>query len=208
MLKFGLAISLTLAINLLSFAQGVHFRSVGGGCEGCEAVFEHSNEVLASTDTLPLFEETSPKIKISGTVLHKDGITPAEGVLLYVYHTNREGIYPKSGNETGLDKRHGYIRGWIKTDQNGRYEFYTFKPGTYPSRSGPAHIHLTILEPNGKYYWVESYYFSGDPLMTDQEMNPKSPRGGSKGVLNLSQGKNILTGTRDIILGKNISGYE
>lgn len=181
---------------------------VGGPCEGCEAVLEYGDRILNAVDTLPDFDEPGPKVKISGTIYESDGTTPAEGVILYVYHTDQEGRYATRGDETGWGKRHGYIRGWMKTGKNGRYTFYTLKPGVYPNRSAPAHIHPTILEPNGKYYWLGSYHFAGDPLLTEAEMDPEAPRGGSSGLLELEKEGELLVGTRDFVLGRNIPDYE
>ncbi|MCG3157007.1 MAG: hypothetical protein DKINENOH_03638 [bacterium] len=183
-------------------------RLVGGRCEGCEAVFEYGERALAAVDTLPDFHEAAVKIKVTGTVFQKDGKSPAEGVVLYIYHTDQHGIYATKGNATGWGKRHGYLRGWVKTSRDGRYAFYTFLPGTYPDRSSPAHIHLTVLEPNGKYYWLESYYFEGDSLLTTRELAPKSPRGGNSGLLSLKREGSLLVGERNIVLGRNIPNYE
>lgn len=70
-------------------------RIVGGGCEGCEALHEYEDKKLTSTDTLPEFENNEPQLKITGTVYKKGGKKPAEGVIFYIYHTNRNGIYEK-----------------------------------------------------------------------------------------------------------------
>jgi len=199
---------LLITVAGFSCAQQKKPKLVGGPCEGCEAILEYGDRKLSHTDTLPLYYESSTHLKLTGTVYEQDGKTPAKGVILYVYHTNSDGIYPTRGDEKGWGRRHGYIRGWVKTDSNGKYEFYTFKPGSYPSRSEPAHVHLTILEPNGKYYWIGSYLFQDDPLLTDHELNPQKPRGGSGGVLKLSKQQNMLIGERNIILGKNVEGYE
>jgi len=183
-------------------------KLVGGPCEGCEAIFEYPTSQFSSIDSLPDFNDDGPRIKISGTVYKTGGIEPACGVILYVYHTNQEGVYPTTGNETGWAKRHGYIRGWIQTDKEGKYTFYTLKPGTYPSRSSAAHIHITILEPNGKYYWLGSYLFAGDPLLTDKQLNNESPRGGSNGIIAFEQEGDLMVGVRNIELGKNVPNYE
>ena len=179
-----------------------------GTCEGCEAVFEFGDKVLTSVDTLPDFNDNGLKIKITGTVYQNDGKTPARNTILYVYHTNQNGIYENKFNATNWERRHGYIRGWIKTDDKGKYTFYTLKPGIYPERTTPAHIHITILEPDCKYYWLGSYHFKGDSLLTDKEINPQNPRGGSPGLLALKKEGDIWVGTRDIILGKNVPGYK
>lgn len=180
----------------------------GGPCEGCEAILEFGDQELNSIDTLPAFHKEGLKINIKGTIYHKDGTTPAENVILYFYHTNQEGIYAYKGEAKGWAKQHGYNRGWVKTNENGQYAFYTIKPAPYPNRSGPAHIHYTILEPNGKYYWLESCHFEGDSLLTNKEINPDKPRGGYSGLLRLKKEEGLWVGTRDIILGENIPDYD
>ena len=184
-----------------------NFRLMGT-CEGCEAVFEYGDRELTSIDTLPDFDDEGLKIKISGTIYENDGKTPAKDVILYIYHTNRHGIYATKGDETGWAKRHGYIRGWIKTGPDGQYSFFTRKPGVYPGGTEPAHIHPIILEPDGKYYWITDYYFAGDSLLMEREINPAMPRGGNSGYLTLTREGYIWVGKRDIILGKNIPGYK
>ncbi len=179
---------------------------IGGPCEGCEAVLEHRGMVLNAVDTLPGFEEAGTQIKLSGTVYQKDGKTPAGDIILYFYQTNQEGIYQPGPEATGWERQHGYIRGWLKTDENGSYTLYTLRPAPYPSRSEPAHIHVIVLEPDGRYYWIEGYHFEGDPLLTDKELDPDSPRGG-KGLVSLTPKNGLLVGERDIFLGRNIEDY-
>lgn len=200
-----LALALTSCVNSQDQSTA---KLVGGPCEGCEAIFEYGDKNLTAVDTLPDFFDEGQKIKVTGTIYKADGKTPAKDVILYVYHTNQKGIYATKGNETGWAKRHGYIRGWIKTGPDGRYTFYTLQPGIYPDRSSPAHIHPTILEPNGKYYWLESYLFEGDSLLSEKDLHPVSPRAGGHAVLSLRKEGDIWVGTRDIILGKNVPGYE
>ena len=202
MKKTGLILAVALTVYSCGYSQQ---RLVGGPCEGCEAVFEYGDRSLAPVDTLPGFQSYEPKIRVTGTIYQPDGKTPATGVILYVYHTNREGEYPTRGGETGWARRHGYIRGWMQTGDDGKYTFYTFKPGSYGSN--PAHIHPVILEPNGKYYWIGEYLFAGDPHLDKGDYPRKDPRGGLTGVLNLREQDGILVGGRDIILGKNIPNY-
>jgi protocatechuate 3,4-dioxygenase, beta subunit len=183
-------------------------RLVGGHCEGCESVFEYGDKELSSVDTLPDFNENGPKLKVTGRIFKADGMTPAKDVLLYIYHTDQNGIYPKKGDETGWAKRHGYLRGWIKTDEDGNYSFFTLRPASYPNGSAPAHIHGIILEPNGKYYWIEDYFFDDDLLLNKNEISNGSTRGGNSGILSLRKEGEIWIGKRDIVLGKNIPNYE
>ncbi|MEJ2595173.1 MAG: intradiol ring-cleavage dioxygenase [bacterium] len=199
---------LLIFIEYFALAQvKVEPRLVGGACEGCEAILEFNDRWPDAVDTLPDFSKSGQKIKITGTVFRQDGIIPAADVILYIYHTDQTGVYPTTGEEKGWARRHGYLRGWVKTDQNGHYAFYTLKPGEYPNHNEPAHIHLTVMEPDGKYYWLESYHFAGDDLLTDKEINPENPRGGSTGLVTLEKRGDIWVGSRDVVLGKNIPGY-
>jgi protocatechuate 3,4-dioxygenase beta subunit len=179
---------------------------VGGPCEGCEAIFEYGDKKLSPTDTLPGFSENESKLKITGTLFKIDGKTPAADVILYIYHTNRDGIYPVRGDESGWARRHGYIRGWIKTGSDGKYTFYTFRPASYPDRSEPQHIHVTVKEPGKNEYYLDSYFFDDDPLLTDNHRKTAN-RGGS-GIVQIESGDEISYIHRDIILGLNIPDYK
>ncbi|MBB6326459.1 protocatechuate 3,4-dioxygenase beta subunit [Algoriphagus iocasae] len=182
-------------------------KIVGGPCEGCEAIFEYGKKRLTAIDTLPLFLETEPKLKITGQVFQNDGKSPAYEVLIYIYHTNRQGVYQTKGEEKGWAKRHGFIRGWVKTDGEGKYTFYTFRPAAYPSRDEPEHIHITVKEPGKSEYYLDEFVFSDDPLLTDERKINLENRGGT-GIVKPTLENGILTIRRDLILGKNIPGYE
>ena len=169
-----LILGVLLGIFLLSYLKTpLVGQVVGGRCEGCEAILEYGDRKLSSTDTLPEFAAHQDKMLIRGTVFQKDGRTPAEGVIIYAYHTNKKGIYPTKGDERGWARRHGYLRGWVKTDSKGRYSFYTFKPASYPSRTEPAHVHLIVKEPDKNEYWIDSIEFEDDPLLTTNKRNQK-----------------------------------
>jgi protocatechuate 3,4-dioxygenase, beta subunit len=180
---------------------------VGGGCEGCEAIYEYRDKKLAPIDTLPEFENNNPQLKITGTVFKNDGKTPADNVIIYIYHTNRKGIYETKGGETAWAKRHGFIRGWVKTGKDGKYTFYTFRPAAYPNGSEPEHIHITVKEPYINEYYLDDYLFDDDTLLTQIKRNVLFNRGGS-GIAKPISKSGMLTIERNIILGKNIPNYE
>jgi protocatechuate 3,4-dioxygenase, beta subunit len=187
--------------------QRTNDRFVGGTCEGCEAALEFGKQTLNAIDTLPDFNTNGPKILLTGTVFREDGKTPASDVILYIYHTNQEGIYPTKGGEKNWAKRHGYIRGWIKTKADGKYSFYTLRPGAYPGRDAPEHVHIIIKEPGLSPYYVDDFLFEDDPILTKAHRSQLRKRGGN-GVIRLSDKKNgFQTGTRDIVLGLNIPDY-
>jgi protocatechuate 3,4-dioxygenase beta subunit len=197
-----------LAIIFLLFIGEINSQIlVGGPCEGCEAIFEYGSKALSEVDTMPGFNSNGSRLKLTGKIYKNDGKTPAGDVILYIYHTNQKGIYEKRGDETGWGGRHGYMRGWIKTDSEGRYTFYTIRPGSYPNSKEPAHIHGIILELNGYYYWIDEWQFKDDPLLEINKEREDKARGGS-GITELKKEGNILVAERDIILGKNIPGYK
>lgn len=182
-------------------------QPIGDACEGCSAIYACPVPFasLHWIDTLPDFSEKGPKLLISGTVYQRNGKTPAPDVVLYVYHTNQQGKYTNRFEEAGDAGRHGYIKGWIKTNKNGQYKFYTLKPGHYPGRSAPAHVHLIVKEPDKNEYWVDDVLFDDDPLLTATELARLQERGG-KGLVQLKKEEMLLC-TRDIFLGKNVPGY-
>lgn len=185
-------------------------QRVGGSCEGCEAIHESpvAFEKLPNVITLPDYNEKGPKIEVSGVVYQQDGKTPAKDVVIYVYHTDQTGHYSAKTNAAGWGKRHGYIRGWMKTNEKGEYTFYTLRPAAYPGRKDPAHIHVSIKEPGKNEYWIDAYLFDNDPLLTVEERKRLEDRGGS-GILsiNADKAKNIGRSKRDIYLGKNVPNY-
>ena len=184
-------------------------KKVGGGCEGCEAIYESPVpfEKLTNVDTLPDFNDAGPKIEISGIVYQKDGKTPGKDVVIYIYHTNQKGIYPTKGDEKGWARRNGYIRGWAKTDKNGFYQFYTLRPAHYPEGNAMEHIHITIKEPDKNEYWISEYLFDDDPLLTQAKRKMYEYRGGNGIIKLIPQSNGIAHGTRNIILGLNIPDY-
>jgi len=184
-------------------------KAVGGPCQDCEATLDYKllNWNLKSIDSLPGYVDYSPKLKISGTVYHSDGKTPAENVILYIYHTNRDSIYEPSQNPIGWEKRHGQYRGWLKTDTKGHYTFYPFRPTPYPQAQESEHIHMYVKEEDKIPYYIDTYIFQDDPTLKQEDIQSQRNRGGS-GLIHLTAQNGILVGQRDIILGLNIPNYD
>ena len=69
---------------------------VGGSCEGCEAIHESPIpfDSLKNLCWLPDWNDKGKKLAINGVVYKPDG-TPAPNVIIYVYHTDQTGVYPK-----------------------------------------------------------------------------------------------------------------
>jgi protocatechuate 3,4-dioxygenase beta subunit len=200
---------ITACADSNSQQQQTKDKTVGGRCEGCEAIHESTVpfDQLSYIDTLPDFKDAGEKIEVSGIVYRKDGKTPAKDVVIYVYHTDQAGIYPMKGDEKGWAKRHGFIRGWMRTNEKGAYKFYTLRPASYPNSTNPQHIHVTVKEPGFTEYWIDDYHFNDDPLITTDIRRSEGKRCGS-GLLSLQKQNGLLAAKRDIILGLNIPGYD
>jgi len=183
-------------------------QKVGGSCEGCEVILQSpvAFDKLSCIDTLPDFNEPGPKLELSGKIFKADGKTPAAHVVLYIYHTDQTGHYTNRNNEKSYAGRHGYIKGWIKTNEKGEYKFYTLKPAAYPGTNIPAHIHPTIKEADKNEYYIDEYLFEGDPFLTASQRSKQELRGGS-GIITLEKKGNMFYGKRNITLGLNIPDY-
>ena len=130
-------------------------------CEWCGAA--EAQKSLSTSMRIADAGEPGERMIISGVVLRADGRTPARDVVLYAYHTNAKGIYPRRGNEKGNGTRHGYLRGWLKTDAQGRYRIESIRPGGYPGRRDPAHIHFVVQDGKMPEYWIDEFIFDDDP---------------------------------------------
>lgn len=207
----GMKISSFCFIIFLSAACGAQNKRaadtvVGGGCEACDLIYKGMPGAMYWETTLTSANEPGEPMIISGVIYQKDGKTPASDVILYVYHTDKGGLY-SPGTSENSSTRHGHIRGWMKTNSQGRYQFRTIRPGAYPQRDAPQHIHPLIKEPGYSVYWIDEILFDDDPLLTEKEKNKQQKHGGS-GIIHLTKNaKGEWTGKRDIILGMNIPGY-
>lgn len=204
--------SALLAAILFSFltactqTKNQHEKALGGPCEDCELMFEGMPRQLSWRTTLAMPDEPGEPLIISGTIYKKDAKTPAPGVILYIYHTDSRGLYSPASNQT-VAKKHGHLRGWMKTDAQGRYAFKTIRPAAYPNQAIPQHIHPIIYEEGKGYYWIDDFLFEDDPLLTESEKSTQLKRGGN-GIMSLIKNdKGVWVGTRDIILGLNITNH-
>jgi protocatechuate 3,4-dioxygenase beta subunit len=189
-----------LLTTLASVSPAQEPRSTLPDCEWCGAT--EAPPGIGWKTTIPPQGEPGEWITVKGRVVHADKKTPAADVIVYVYHTNADGIYPRRGDETGNGRRHGYLRGWMKTNAMGEYQFTTIKPAAYPTRTEPAHIHVVVQEPGKEEYWLDSYMFDDDPLLTRDRRSKLGNRGGS-GIITLERNrKGVLEGYRNLILLK------
>ena len=149
-----------------------------------------------STTICPANEKGEPLI-ISGTIYAPDGKTPMEGILLSVYQTDATGVYSTKGGE---DQRNTRINGRMRSNAQGKYEFRTIKPGSYPGSRNPAHIHAYVAGVGYPEYWIDEYHFDDDPFISDDDKSKAKALGYFSPVLKLSRDSEggVLRGVRDI----------
>lgn len=156
---------------------------------------------LTSDSRIAPPDEPGEALVLEGVVRRLDD-SPAGGVIVYAYHTNVGGVYPK---DTTF---HGRLRGWARTDSEGRYRFTTIRPAGYPSGAECAHIHLHVIEPGIGTYYIDNIVFDDDPDLSPQ-LRQKSEKGrAGSGVTYPTKRDGVWHIQRDIVLGKNIPGYK
>ena len=182
-------------------------KLIGGGCDGCEIMFVGMPTNINSVDTSAGWNEQGQKLLVTGITRKIDGKTPAPNVIIYYWQTDNNGYYSPKNEMDEKARRHGHIRGWVRTDENGKYSIYTVKPAPYPNDNIPAHIHTSIKEPNiNNEYYIDEFVFDDDKLLTGEKRKALENRGGS-GILRVLNLGNIQIAEHNIILGLNISNY-
>ena len=201
-----------LAISTVCHGQQVKQptdRAIADYCDGCDLMYEGipllSN--ISSETSLAKKDEPGTRLEISGTVYKTDGKTPAKDIVLYIYHTDAQGLYSATQDQKHA-KRHGHLRGWIRTNEQGEFKFKSIRPAAYPRENIPAHIHIFVKEPGKTLYYIDEVWFDDDLLITSEMKRKVQQRGGDL-LIDLTQdSKNIWNGNLTILLGKNIPNYK
>lgn len=156
----------------------------------------------SNIDTIPDFDTKQNKIKITGTIYEKDGITPAKDVILSIYQTNEIGDFVLVKNEKNEKEIYHYAT--IKTEADGQYTFYTFMPGTTHRSNELKKIHPIIKEQEKEEYGMYAFVFDNDPLLNKLCRNKLAKRG-IDNILKLEKESDMYVATKNIILTDNIS---
>jgi protocatechuate 3,4-dioxygenase beta subunit len=182
------------------------------GCIECLGAYEGLPRRIESRAQLAPANEPGERLELTGRVFAPDG-KPKAGVIVYAFQTDRTGIYPAAvPPRSTFSDSHGRLRAWALTDAGGRYTFDTIRPGAYPDRSEPEHIHMVVIEPGCSTYFIEDVHFADDPILARIQPpyrdNLLNGRGGS-GIVTTK--RNAATGAlkapRDIELGRKFENY-
>lgn len=114
-------------------------------------------------------EPIGERIKVAGKVMDEYG-RPLPNVLVEIWQANSAGryIHKQEIHDAPLDPN--FVgAGRMLTDREGKYSFYTIKPGAYPwgnhyNAWRPNHIHFSVIGHQLEQRLVTQMYFPGDPL--------------------------------------------
>jgi protocatechuate 3,4-dioxygenase beta subunit len=162
-------------------------------------IYDYSELRLNNTDTIPDFASKSEKLMITGIIYEHDGKTPAKDVMLYICQPDEDGDYVMKKDKNR--KRYVHHRGWIKTDADGRYTFYTFMPGKNRYVKELKQIQRVIKLPGQPEQEMNAFFFDNDPLIADLTLACRSQV--VESMLRLEKQGELLVATRDIRLGNN-----
>jgi protocatechuate 3,4-dioxygenase beta subunit len=115
-------------------------------------------------------EPLGERIIVTGRVLDEDG-RPQPDLLIEIWQANAAGRYVHKADQHDAPLDLNFFGGGrCVSDAEGRYRFYTIKPGAYPwgnHHNGwrPNHIHFSLFGPSFLTRLVTQMYFPGDPLL-------------------------------------------
>lgn len=127
-------------------------------------------------------EPIGERIAVTGRVLDENG-RAIPSTLIELWQANAAGRYIDSVDQHDAPLDANFLGGGrCVTDSDGRYRFYTIKPGAYPwgnHANGwrPAHIHFSLFGPSIATRLITQMYFPGDPLLALDPIYLATPEG-------------------------------
>lgn len=85
-------------------------------------------------------------VALTGLVLTR-ACKPVENAVVDLWHADDAGEYDNKGFR---------LRGYVRTDAQGRYRFLTIRPGNYPGRT--RHYHVKVQAPGARLLTTQLYF--------------------------------------------------
>ncbi len=108
-------------------------------------------------------------IHVAGRILDEDS-RPVRDAVVELWQANAAGRYFHPIDQRAAPLDPAFVgNGRVRTDSEGRYAFFTVRPGAYPvpvedTWWRPPHIHFSVLGPSSLSRLVTQMYFPGDPM--------------------------------------------
>ncbi len=146
---------------------------------GQSAIGEFDNDLTKNAQING--EPIGERIKVGGKVMDEYG-RPLPDILVEIWQANSAGryIHKLEIHDAPLDPN--FVgAGRMLTDREGKYSFYTIKPGAYPwgnhyNAWRPNHIHFSVIGHQLEHRLVTQMYFPGDPLFEFDPIFQSVPR--------------------------------
>ncbi len=153
-----------ILIAILGLAAGlsVAFGNKTGDGRGDEKW----KAVLVSPD-----EPGEPMI-VTGAVYDADGKTLLAGIKVHVYHTDARGYYSIDGKNESQHR----LNATMVTNGDGKYEYRTIRPASYPNNRIPAHVHYVVSGESIEEQRFE-LRFEGDRHLGDRDLQSDAQLG-------------------------------
>jgi protocatechuate 3,4-dioxygenase beta subunit len=107
-------------------------------------------------------DEPGTPMRIVGIVREGGSGEPVVGAKLYLYHTDGKGWYSPGGEDDDNPR----LAGHLKTDEEGRFEVLSVRPGSYYNTRATKHVHYRLSAP-GRDEVVGEILFDDDPYLGD-----------------------------------------
>jgi protocatechuate 3,4-dioxygenase beta subunit len=160
-------------------------------------IYDRAEDQLNNTDTIPDYRSKTNKLKLTGVIYQSDGVTPAKDVILFIEQPDENGDFDlrRAGEE-----RYVFHRSWVKTDEDGRYTFYTFVPGNDRRYNQMQQIFPIIKETSKPEVQLESLLFDEDPMLTKRCRKQLARNGNTARILTTKKEDGLLVAVKDIVL--------
>ncbi|NND70447.1 MAG: hypothetical protein HKN43_02605 [Rhodothermales bacterium] len=157
-----------------------------------------SQQVVDTTSFVQIADNDEPgvRLEVYGTVYKSDGVTPAAGIQVHVYHTDATGKYGREGDPQGTTR----LNGDMVTGESGEYRFTTIKPASYPGTTAPAHIHYRITVPGKEGVTWFALEFADDAHISESKRKKEKEKGRFSSIIELTENGDGLTGTFNLKL--------
>lgn len=139
------------------------------------------------------------RMNLSGTIFKENGKTPLNNALVEIWQCDENEHYDNASDSY-------LLRGALRTEKNGKYEFKTILPVSYKATPDdenswrPAHIHMRVSVPDQQDLITQIYFKGGKYIETDSWASSPQAVNRILEIVKSSAGGNTVT--FDVVMSK------